>query len=86
MVDVPVPDVKGRTEILGHYVKKVSTLENVTEEVIEKLARATVGMTGADLSNLVNQAAIKAGLENEEGVSAHQLEEAYEVHNYITSS
>ena len=60
MVDVPVPDVKGRTEILRHYLGKMVLDEDVDKEkVIDRLARATIGMTGADLANLTNQAAIK---------------------------
>ena len=60
MVDVPVPDVKGRSQILRHYLDKMVLDDAVDKEkVIDRLARATIGMTGADLANLANQAAIK---------------------------
>ena len=56
-VVVPLPDVRGRIEILKHHMKTVP----ITGEVeVTNLARATSGMSGADLMNLVNQAAVHA--------------------------
>ncbi|KAG7266478.1 hypothetical protein CRUP_028427 [Coryphaenoides rupestris] len=59
-VTVPRPDVKGRTEILNWYLSKVKVDPAVEAEII---ARGTVGFTGADLENLVNQAALKAAVD-----------------------
>uniref|UniRef100_A0A8D0CNC9 ATP-dependent zinc metalloprotease YME1L1 n=1 Tax=Scleropages formosus TaxID=113540 RepID=A0A8D0CNC9_SCLFO len=56
-VTVPRPDVKGRTEILNWYLKKIKVASTVEAEII---ARGTVGFSGAELENLVNQAALKA--------------------------
>jgi len=56
-VHVTKPDVKGRTDILRLYINKNNCADDVDEEVI---ARTTMGFTGADLSNLVNQAALRA--------------------------
>lgn len=56
-VVVPLPDVRGRIEILKHHMKGVTLAPNVDPKII---ARGTPGMSGADLSNLVNQAAVKA--------------------------
>ena len=56
-VNVPLPDVRGRIEILKHHMKNVPVSTDVDATL---LARATSGMSGADLENLVNQAAVHA--------------------------
>jgi ATP-dependent metalloprotease len=56
-VQVPLPDVRGRVGILNHYLKKVPISTDVDVTVI---ARGTPGFSGAELENLVNQAAIRA--------------------------
>jgi cell division protease FtsH len=56
-VVVPRPDVKGREEILRVHTRKIPLAEDVTLDV---LARATPGFSGADLANLVNEAALAA--------------------------
>jgi ATP-dependent metalloprotease len=56
-VQVPLPDVRGRTDILKHHMKKVAVSPEVDPTV---LARGTSGFSGADLENLVNQAAVHA--------------------------
>jgi ATP-dependent metalloprotease len=56
-VQVPLPDVRGRTEILKHHMKKVAVAPDVDPTI---LARATSGFSGAELENLVNQAAVHA--------------------------
>uniref|UniRef100_A0A671M9D9 ATP-dependent zinc metalloprotease YME1L1-like n=1 Tax=Sinocyclocheilus anshuiensis TaxID=1608454 RepID=A0A671M9D9_9TELE len=66
-VTVPRPDVKGRTEILKWYLKKIK----VDSEVI---ARGTVGFSGAELENLVNQAALKAAVDSKDMVTMKELE------------
>ncbi|EDV20952.1 uncharacterized protein TRIADDRAFT_31113 [Trichoplax adhaerens] len=70
-ISVPLPDVRGRREILKYYLGKVPTADNVDAAII---ARGTVGFSGADLSNLVNQAAIKAALTSSSLVSMDHLE------------
>uniref|UniRef100_A0A3P8UA96 ATP-dependent zinc metalloprotease YME1L1 n=1 Tax=Amphiprion percula TaxID=161767 RepID=A0A3P8UA96_AMPPE len=64
-VTVPKPDVKGRTEILNWYLKKIKA--NI-------IARGTVGFSGADLENLVNQAALKAAVDGKDMVTLKELE------------
>lgn len=54
---VPLPDVRGRMEILKHHMKNVQVATDVDESAI---ARGTVGFSGAELENLVNQAAVRA--------------------------
>uniref|UniRef100_A0AAR2KQT4 ATP-dependent zinc metalloprotease YME1L1 n=1 Tax=Pygocentrus nattereri TaxID=42514 RepID=A0AAR2KQT4_PYGNA len=66
-VTVPRPDVRGRTEILNWYLKKIK----VDSEII---ARGTVGFSGAELENLVNQAALKAAVDGKETVTMKDLE------------
>uniref|UniRef100_A0A8C2EAC9 ATP-dependent zinc metalloprotease YME1L1 n=1 Tax=Cyprinus carpio TaxID=7962 RepID=A0A8C2EAC9_CYPCA len=66
-VTVPRPDVKGRTEILEWYLKKIK----VDSEII---ARGTVGFSGAELENLVNQAALKAAADGKDLVTMKELE------------
>lgn len=54
---VPLPDVRGRMEILKHHMKNVQVATEVDESII---ARGTSGFSGAELENLVNQAAVRA--------------------------
>jgi len=56
-ITVPLPDIKGRVQILKHHMRNVITSEDVDAAV---LARGTPGFSGADLENMVNQAAVKA--------------------------
>lgn len=56
-VMVPLPDVRGRIDILKHHMKKVAVSPEVDPTI---LARGTSGFSGAELENLVNQAAVHA--------------------------
>jgi len=70
---VPLPDVKGREKILKVHMKKVPLAGNVDASVI---ARGTPGFSGADLANLVNEAALLAARTNKRVVSMEDFEEA----------
>ncbi len=70
---VPVPDVKGREAILKIHTKNIPLSKNVKLGVI---ARGTPGFSGADLANLVNEAALKAAKENRKQVDMEDLEYA----------
>ncbi|KAN0050671.1 hypothetical protein ACTA71_003816 [Dictyostelium dimigraforme] len=72
-ISVPIPDMKGRIEIIDHYLTKVKHSIEVKSDTI---ARATPGFTGADLSNLINTAAIKAVQNGKETVSLKQIDDA----------
>jgi cell division protease FtsH len=72
-VVVPVPDVKGREEILKVHSKKIPLAEDVN---LTLLARGTPGFTGADLENLVNEAALLAARLGKERVEMADLEQA----------
>ena len=61
------PDHKGRVEILKVHTRKVPLADDVD---LERLAAATPGMTGADLANLVNEAALLAARQRQDAVSA----------------
>ncbi len=69
------PDKVGRTAILKIYVGKVKTSEDID---LEKVAAMTPGMVGADLANLVNEAALLAVRRKKEGVGMAEIEEAVE--------
>jgi cell division protease FtsH len=70
-VVVPRPDVKGREGILQVHTRKVPVGTDVD---IAVLARATPGFAGADLENLVNEAALLAARNNKEKVDMHDFE------------
>jgi len=70
---VPNPDVKGREGILRVHARKVKLAEDVDFEV---LARGTPGMSGADLANVVNEAALLGSRKNRDAVKAEDFEEA----------
>ncbi|MBQ5600851.1 MAG: ATP-dependent zinc metalloprotease FtsH [Phascolarctobacterium sp.] len=69
------PDIKGRTDILKVHVKGKPIAEDVELEVI---AQRTPGFTGADLSNLVNEAALMAARKNKKKINMPEMEEAAE--------
>ena len=64
------PDLKGRRDILEHYMSKVK----IGDVDIDKMARSTTGCTGADLENMVNQAALKAAMDGDSAVSMVHME------------
>ncbi|RFT16475.1 MAG: Cell division protein FtsH [Candidatus Saccharicenans subterraneus] len=70
---VPMPDVRGREEILNVHVRKVPLAEDVDLKVI---ARSTPGFSGADLANLINEAALLAARKGQNSVTMKDLEEA----------
>ena len=72
-VDVPLPDVKGRREILDLYLARCVVEEGVSSEL---LSRATPGFSGAQLEALVNSAALMAAARGSDCVEAGDLEEA----------
>ncbi len=72
-VVVPVPDVRGREEILKVHVRKIKLSPDVDLKVI---ARGTPGFSGADLENLVNEAALMAARENKNQVDMEDFEKA----------
>jgi cell division protease FtsH len=72
-VVVPIPDLKGREAILKVHTRKVPLSSTVDLTV---LARSTPGFSGADLENLVNEAALLAARVNREAVSMEDFEQA----------
>jgi ATP-dependent metalloprotease len=73
LVTVPLPDVGGRKEILEMYAKKTKLANDVDLGV---LARGTTGFSGADLNNLINQAALKASVDGLPHITMAVLEYA----------
>jgi cell division protease FtsH len=74
-IQVPVPHLKGREEILKVHSKNVKMAPDVDLHVI---ARRTPGFSGADLANVVNEAALLAARKRKEGVELADLEESIE--------
>ncbi len=72
-VVVPRPDVKGRTKILQVHARKVPLAPDVDLAVV---AKGTPGFSGADLANLVNEAALLAARQNKEQVDKNDLDMA----------
>ncbi len=72
-VVVPLPDVRGREQILKVHMRKVPAADNVKATLI---ARGTPGFSGADLANLVNEAALFAARENSKEVFMEHFERA----------
>ncbi len=73
-VGVGTPDVKGRSEILKVHSKNKPLAEDVD---IEQIARTTVGFTGADLENLMNEAAICAAREDRSFIVQDDIKKAF---------
>jgi cell division protease FtsH len=72
-ITVSLPDVKGREEILRVHSKKVKLAESVDLAVV---ARATPGFSGAELANVINEAALLAARKGMKAITLHELEEA----------
>lgn len=74
-ISVPAPDLKGREEILKVHAKKVKLGQDVDLKVV---AKGTPGFVGADLANVINEAAILAARADEEVVTSADMDEAIE--------
>jgi len=72
-VHVGLPDIRGREQIIKVHMRKVPIADDVKPELI---ARGTPGFSGADLANLVNEAALFAARENKRTVGMDQFERA----------
>ncbi len=70
---VPIPDLVSREEILKVHLQKIKYVADLD---VKGLARGTPGFTGADLANLVNEAALIASKKNQEEVTMYDFEEA----------
>jgi len=72
-VVVPLPDIRGREQILKVHIRKVPIADNVKPSLI---ARGTPGFSGADLANLINEAALFAARANKRLVEMEEFEKA----------
>jgi ATP-dependent metalloprotease len=71
-VMVPTPDYTGRKEIITHYLSRI-----LSKDInIDILARGTTGFTGADIENMINQAALRAAIEGADVVAMRHIENA----------
>ncbi|GBF97365.1 ATP-dependent zinc metalloprotease [Raphidocelis subcapitata] len=74
-VAVPLPDVRGRAEVLRYYMQGKPFAADVDADLI---ARQTSGFSGADLSNLINEAALLAAQRDAAAVTASMIDYAYD--------
>ena len=74
-VFVPPPDLNGRIQILGVHTRGKPLAQDVE---LERVARHAAGLTGADLANLANEAAILAGRNKREFIAQSDFEDAFE--------
>lgn len=75
-VVVGAPTLKGRIEILKVHTEKRRQVPLAEDVDLEVIAKGTTGFTGAELENLINEAALLAGRANKKEVSMHDFEEA----------
>ena len=75
-VPVELPDLIGREEILKVHAKKIKTADNID---YGKIARMASGASGAELANIINEAALRAVRDNRSQVTQSDLEESIEV-------
>ena len=73
-VTVGRPDVRARKQILELHARNKRLSEDVD---LERLSRTTAGFTGADLENLLNEAAIEATIDGREAINSNDIEEAF---------
>ena len=74
-VTVNLPDAKGREEILAVHAKGKTFAPNIT---LENLAKRTVGFSGADLENLLNEAALLTVRRNKKAITMSEIDEAHD--------
>ena len=74
-VQVNLPDQKGRKEILAVHARNKIFAKGIT---LENIAKRTVGFSGADLENLLNEAALLAVRRNKEAITMSELDEAHD--------
>ena len=74
-IQMELPDLEGRKAILGVHLKNVKASPDIDLDVV---ARATAGSSGADLANIVNEAALRAVREGKSSVDTSDLEESVE--------
>ena len=74
-IQIDKPDIKGREEIFHVYLKKL-TLDSPAEKVAERMAALTPGFSGAEISNLCNEAAIVGARRDADAVTIQDFEKA----------
>ncbi len=72
-ITIDLPDLEGRQDILKHHLSHVKHEENVD---IKRIAKLTSGMSGADLMNIINEAALIAARKGDKLVNKHHIDES----------
>ncbi len=77
-ITVIKPDLKTRDDLFNHYLSKVKCKDN--KKLSKEFAKLTPGMTGADISNIVNESALISVRDGYKEIKHKTLNEAYEIH------
>lgn len=75
IVRMSPPDIKGRADLFELYLSKVKVDPNID---VNEFVKRSIGFSGADIANLINTAAIKAGKENKENIEADDIDFAFD--------
>lgn len=76
IIEIPLPDRKGRREILEVHSRNKNFIDN-KQEILDDLAKKTSGYSGAELANILNEAAIITASKEKKGISKEEIEEAF---------
>lgn len=76
VVEIPLPDRKARREILEVHARNKIFLDN-KDEILDDIAKKTRGYSGAELANILNEAAIMTATKGKEGITKEEIEEAF---------
>lgn len=75
VVRMSSPDIKGRTDLFNLYLSKIKVAPNIN---VKDLVKRSIGFSGADIANLINTAAIRAGKSNKSHIEYDDLEFAFD--------
>lgn len=76
IIQIPLPDKKGRREILEVHSRNKNFVDD-KKEILDDLAKKTRGYSGAELANILNEAAIITASKDKNGISKEEIEEAF---------
>ena len=76
VIEIPLPDRKARREILEVHARNKIFIDN-KDEILDDIAKKTRGYSGAELANILNEAAIMTATREKEGITKEEIEEAF---------
>lgn len=75
-IEIPLPDRKARREILEVHARNKTFIDN-KDEILDDIAKKTKGYSGAELANILNEAAIMTATRGKEGITKEEIEDAF---------